>query len=42
MKEHKAIVDALHARDAGLAEKLVREHALGLAALVEKHGLFPD
>ncbi len=42
IKEHGAIVDALTARDADLAERLVRDHALGLAALVEKHGLFAE
>ena len=38
--EHKQIIDALEARDADLAERLDREHTLGLAAHVEKHGIF--
>jgi len=36
--DHKNIVDALERRDADLAERLVREHTLGLAAHVEMHG----
>ena len=40
IKEHKQIIDALEARDADLAERLDREHTLGLAAHVEKHGIF--
>jgi DNA-binding GntR family transcriptional regulator len=39
--EHKAIIAALEVGDPDLAERLVRDHALGLAAHVEKHGLFP-
>jgi DNA-binding GntR family transcriptional regulator len=39
--EHRQIIDALEARDAELAERLSREHTLGLAAHVEKHGVFP-
>jgi DNA-binding GntR family transcriptional regulator len=35
--DHKQIIDALEARDADLAERLDREHTLGLAAHVEKH-----
>jgi DNA-binding GntR family transcriptional regulator len=42
IRDHKAIVDALKARDGDLAERHVRDHALGLAAHVEKHGVFPD
>ena len=42
ISEHRAIIGALKARDAELAEKLVREHTLGLAALVEKQGVFAD
>jgi DNA-binding GntR family transcriptional regulator len=42
MREHTAIIDALEARDADRAERLVREHAMGLAAHVEKHGMFPE
>jgi DNA-binding GntR family transcriptional regulator len=38
--EHRQIIDALEARDAELAERLDREHTLGLAAHVEKHGIF--
>lgn len=40
MAEHRAIIAALQARDADGAERLVRDHALGLAAHVERHGLF--
>ncbi len=36
--DHMGIVEALERRDADLAERLVREHTLGLAAHVEKHG----
>lgn len=39
--EHTGIIDALARRDADEAERLVREHALGLADHVEKHGVFP-
>jgi DNA-binding GntR family transcriptional regulator len=35
--DHKEIIKALERRDADLAERLVREHTLGLAAHVEKH-----
>jgi hypothetical protein len=38
--DHLNIVEALEARDADLAERLVREHTLGLAAHVEKFGDF--
>jgi DNA-binding GntR family transcriptional regulator len=38
--DHLNIVEALEARDADLAERLVREHTLGLAAHVEKFGSF--
>jgi DNA-binding GntR family transcriptional regulator len=38
--DHQQIIDALEARDAELAERLDREHTLGLAAHVEKHGIF--
>jgi DNA-binding GntR family transcriptional regulator len=37
-----AIVEALEKRDADLAQRLVREHTLGLAAHVEKHGALLD
>ncbi len=40
--EHRRIIDALGDRDADLAERLVREHTLGLAAHVEKHGVFAE
>jgi DNA-binding GntR family transcriptional regulator len=40
--EHMQIIDALEARDADLAERLVRDHTLGLAAHVEKHGVFTE
>jgi DNA-binding GntR family transcriptional regulator len=40
--DHMEIVEALEKRDADLAERLVREHTLGLAAHVEKHGEFLD
>lgn len=40
--EHKAIIKALERRDVEVAERLVRDHALGLAAHVEKHGDFLD
>ncbi|MDQ0442006.1 DNA-binding GntR family transcriptional regulator [Methylobacterium persicinum] len=36
--EHVAIIEALEARNADLAERLVREHGLGLAAHVETYG----
>lgn len=36
--DHTNIVDALERRDPDLAERLVREHTLGLAAHVEKYG----
>ncbi len=38
MADHLAIIDALSARDADRAERLVREHTLGLAAHIEAHG----
>ncbi|MBV8166458.1 MAG: GntR family transcriptional regulator [Alphaproteobacteria bacterium] len=40
--DHLNIVEALEARDPDLAERLVREHTLGLAAHVEKFGDFID
>jgi DNA-binding GntR family transcriptional regulator len=40
--EHMQIIDALEARDADLAERLVRDHTLGLANHVEKHGVFAE
>jgi DNA-binding GntR family transcriptional regulator len=42
ISEHFAIIGALKARDADLAEKLVREHTLGLAFQVEKYGAFAE
>lgn len=42
MREHMAIIDALEKRDPDLAERLVREHTMGLAAHVERHGVFPE
>jgi DNA-binding GntR family transcriptional regulator len=42
VREHRAIIAALEARDASEAERLVREHTLGLAAHVERYGAFPD
>lgn len=38
MADHIAIIQALEQRDGDLAERLVREHTLGLAAHVDKHG----
>jgi len=38
--DHMNIIRALMARDADLAERLVREHTFGLYAHVEKHGDF--
>jgi F-type H+-transporting ATPase subunit alpha len=40
MREHMQIIAALEARDTEAAEHLTREHTLGLAAHVEKHGVF--
>lgn len=42
IKDHLAIIGALEKRDTELAEKLCRDHTLGLAAYVEKHseGIF--
>jgi DNA-binding GntR family transcriptional regulator len=33
-----AIIDALEQRDTELAERLARDHTLGLASYVEAHG----
>ncbi|ORE92035.1 GntR family transcriptional regulator [Aurantimonas sp. 22II-16-19i] len=43
IEDHKAIIDALERRDVDLAEKLSRDHTLGLAAYVDEHGeeIFP-
>ena len=40
--DHREIIAALEARDADLAERLVRVHTMGLAAHVEQHGDFLD
>jgi DNA-binding GntR family transcriptional regulator len=40
--DHRDIISALERRDADLAERLVREHTMGLAAHVEAHGDFLD
>jgi DNA-binding GntR family transcriptional regulator len=40
--DHMRIIEALEARDADRAERLAREHTLGLAAHVEQHGDFLD
>ncbi len=40
--DHMRIIEALERRDAELAERLAREHTLGLAAHVEQHGDFLD
>jgi DNA-binding GntR family transcriptional regulator len=40
--DHRDIIAALEARDAGRVERLVREHTMGLAAHVERHGDFLD
>ena len=38
LPEHFAIIDALEARDTEQAEKLARDHTLGLAAYINAHG----
>ena len=40
--DHMNIIEALESRDANLAERLVREHTLGLAAHVEQHAHYLD
>ena len=40
--DHMNIIEALEDRDADLAERLVREHTLGLAAHVEQHAHYLD
>jgi DNA-binding GntR family transcriptional regulator len=40
--DHMQIIEALERRDPELAERLAREHTLGLAAHVEQHGDFLD
>jgi DNA-binding GntR family transcriptional regulator len=39
---HMRIIEALERRDSDLAERLAREHTLGLAGHVEEHGDFLD
>ena len=38
IRDHLAIIDALERRDTEAAERLSREHTLGLAAYVEQYG----
>ncbi|MGH6925920.1 MAG: GntR family transcriptional regulator [Propylenella sp.] len=40
IRDHRNIIKALIARDADLAERLVREHTFGLHAHIEKYGDF--
>ena len=40
--DHMRIIEALEHRDPEFAERLAREHTLGLAAHVEQHGDFLD
>jgi len=40
--DHMRIIEALERRDPELADRLAREHTLGLAAHVEQHGDFLD
>jgi DNA-binding GntR family transcriptional regulator len=40
--DHRSIIAALYARDPDLAERRVRDHTLGLAAHVQRHGDFLD
>ena len=42
INEHRGIISALQARDADGAERLVREHTLGLAGHVERYGEFNE
>ena len=42
IEDHMRIIEALERRDPDLAERLAREHTLGLAAHVERHGDFLD
>ncbi len=42
MREHTGIIEALESGNADLSERLVREHTMGLAAHVDKHGVFPE
>ena len=38
IEDHLAIIKAIEARDVDLAERLARDHTLGLARYVEQHG----
>lgn len=42
IQEHVEIIRALEARDADLAERLVRKHGLGLASHVNQYGSYLD
>lgn len=42
IREHVAIIAALQSRDADLAERLVRDHGLGLAKHVDTYGDYLD
>jgi len=42
IRDHMHIIEALEARDTALAEKLVRDHALGLADHVERYADYLD
>jgi len=42
INDHMRIIAALEAHDADLAARLVREHTMGLAAHVQKHGVFAE
>jgi DNA-binding GntR family transcriptional regulator len=42
VSDHRAIIAALRSADPDRAERLVRDHTLGLAAHVERHGDFLD
>jgi DNA-binding GntR family transcriptional regulator len=42
VSDHRNIIAALEARDSDKAARLVREHTMGLAAHVERHGDFLD
>jgi DNA-binding GntR family transcriptional regulator len=42
IRDHMNIIEALEARDTARAETLVRDHALGLAAHVERYADYLD
>jgi DNA-binding GntR family transcriptional regulator len=42
ISDHMRIIEALERREADLAERLARQHAMGLATHVEQHGDFLD